>query len=79
MVASWSTKGDDFFIDQPRRWSDKQIPGLGAFPIYDVAPDGASILVMTDNPDTKPETHLRVLLNVNEELERRAAKRSGAK
>ena len=45
----------------------------GPFHGVDVAPDGKRLLALLDTEDAKPETHLRVLLNVDDELRRRTS------
>jgi hypothetical protein len=45
---------------------------IGFSPSFDVAPDGKRVLVLVAAGDAKPETILRVLLNVDSELRRRA-------
>jgi hypothetical protein len=47
---------------------------LGGPPNFDVAPDGKRIVALFDVEATAPdETHLRVLLNFNDELRRQRA------
>jgi hypothetical protein len=79
MVANCTIRGDAFVTEKPRLWSAKRFADTGARPGYDVAPDSKRVLVFLDagGEEAKPETHLRVLLNVGEELRRRAA-RGGA-
>jgi hypothetical protein len=66
-VATYAVKGDSFQAERPRFWSEKKILD------FDVAPDGKRVLALLDADDAKPETHLRLLLNVGDELRRRAA------
>jgi len=75
MVVSYTAKGNVFAPEKPRMWSDKRLSsGTGQF-AFDVAPDGKRVVGLWDVADEseKPETHLRIVLNVGEELRRRAA------
>jgi len=52
---------------------------LGGPPNFDVASDGKRIVALFDVEATTPdETHLRVLLNFNDELRRQRANRPKA-
>ena len=75
MVVSYAAKGNVFVPEKPRMWSDKRLSSTGGLPAYDVAPDGKRVVALFDVADdsAKSETHLRVVLNVGEELRRRAA------
>lgn len=70
-VVSCAIKGDSFVAEKPRLWSSKQMAEIGFFPGYDVAPDGERVLALLPAEETKPETILHVLLNVDSELRRR--------
>jgi len=71
-VAAYTVKGDSFVAGKPRFWSEKQMADIGLSPSFDVAPDGKRVLALVAAGDAKPETILRVLLNVDSELRRRA-------
>ncbi len=75
MVVSYTAKGNVFVPEKPRLWSDKRLSYGGLQSVYDVAPDGTRIVALFDVEDdsAKPESHLQVMLNVGEELRRRAA------
>ncbi len=74
MAVSYTGKGDSFAPEKPRLWAGKRLSdGLGGSPSFDVAPDGKRVVGIFDAEETKPETHLRVLLNVTDELRRRTA------
>jgi dipeptidyl aminopeptidase/acylaminoacyl peptidase len=70
-VASYTVKGDSFVAEKPHFFSEKRLADPGFYSSFDVAPDGKRVLVLLDADDAKPETHLRVLLNVDSELRRR--------
>jgi Tol biopolymer transport system component/DNA-binding winged helix-turn-helix (wHTH) protein len=70
-VAAYTIQGDSFVLQKPRVWSETRV-GTDFYPGYDVAPDGKRVLVLFPAEAAKPETHLRVLLNVDSELRRRA-------
>jgi len=75
MVVSYTAKGNVFVPEKPRMWSDKPMSYVGSQFVFDVAPDGKRVVALMDaeTASAKPETHLRVVLNVGEELRRRAA------
>jgi Tol biopolymer transport system component/DNA-binding winged helix-turn-helix (wHTH) protein len=70
-VVSYTVKGDSFIPEKPRQWSEAR-GSAQFFTGYDVAPDGKRVLMLSAAETVKPETHLRVLLNVDSELRRRA-------
>jgi protein kinase-like protein/WD40 repeat protein len=74
-VASYSITGDSFVPEKARVWSAKQLVAFGNVPTFSMAPDGkrAAVLLEAGGETPKPETHLRVLLNVGDELGRRTA------
>jgi serine/threonine-protein kinase len=76
MAALVTKTGDSIRLDRPRVWYENRLADLGGPPNFDVAPDGKHIVAMFDVEETKPDqTHLRVLLNVNDELRRQRATR----
>ena len=71
-VADYSESGGAFVAGKPRVWSDKRLPDTGVEPNFDVSADGKRVLALLDaEEDLKPETHLRVVLNVGDEIRRR--------
>jgi hypothetical protein len=74
-VVAYTVRGDSFVAGKPRLWSEKHLADIGFFPSFDVAPDGKRVLALFDSEDAKPETTLHVLLNVDDELRRRAPAR----
>jgi eukaryotic-like serine/threonine-protein kinase len=69
LVAGYTVKGDSFIPEKPRLWSETILgTDYGGF---DVASDGKRVLALLAAERAKPETHLRVLLNVDSELRRR--------
>ncbi len=75
MVVPYSVKGAVFVPEKPRIWSDRLLAAGTGQSIYDLAPDGkrAVALMSAEEGPTKPETHVRVMLNVGEEVRRREA------
>jgi len=74
MCVNYSAKDGSFAAGKPRVWADKQLArDVGEFSSFDVAPDGKRVAGLFDAEDAGPERHLRVLLNVGDELRRRAA------
>ncbi|HXA50976.1 MAG TPA: winged helix-turn-helix domain-containing protein [Candidatus Acidoferrum sp.] len=74
-AAAYRVAGDSFVAEKPRFWSGKQMADIGFFPAFDVGPDGKRVLALVPSEDAKPETILRVVLNVDSELRRRAPTR----
>jgi serine/threonine-protein kinase len=72
-AVAYTVKGDSFVAEKPSGWSGKRLQDLGTSSGFDVAPDGKRVLALLDTEDTKPETHLRVLLNVDSELRHRTS------
>jgi Tol biopolymer transport system component len=74
-VTGYTINGDSFVPEKARVWSPKQLADFGNNPTFDMAPDGkrAAVLLEAGGEDPKPETHIRVLLNVGDELRRRSA------
>jgi len=71
-VASYSEAGGAFVAGKPRIWADKRLPDTGVEPNFDVSADGKRVLAVLDaEEELKPETHLRVVLNVGAEIRRR--------
>jgi serine/threonine-protein kinase len=76
MAAAYAAKGDSFAAQEPRAWNDKPLMSTPTNnpASFDVAPDGKRMVGLFAVEESKPdETHLRVLLNVGDELRRRAA------
>jgi hypothetical protein len=60
--------------EKARHWSEAQISDLGTTPSFSLAPDGKRVAAIVDlNPATQPETRIRMLLNLPDELRRREA------
>jgi eukaryotic-like serine/threonine-protein kinase len=74
-VASYTVKGDSFLAEKPRVWSETR-QGMHMFPILDVAPDGKRVLALFAANESSTETFVRVMLNVDSELHRRAPQHS---
>ncbi len=71
MAALVTKTSDSVRSDEPRVWYEGRLADLGGTPNFDVAPDGKHIVALFDVDEKKAdETHLRVLLNVNDELRR---------
>jgi DNA-binding winged helix-turn-helix (wHTH) protein/Tol biopolymer transport system component len=76
MAAAVTTKGNSFQPGKARLWSTHRLADVGPQMNFDIAADGKRIVALLDAEETKSdETHLRVLLNVNEELRRQRADR----
>lgn len=71
MVANYVVKGASFLVDQPRAWAPRRLGGAGGLPSFDVSPDGRRVVGIFESQESNAETHLRVVLNVTDELRRR--------
>lgn len=68
-VFDYTEAGGAFVAGKPRVWSDKRLPDTGIEPNFDVSADGKRVLALLDaEEELKPETHLRVVLNVGDEI-----------
>ena len=73
-VVISEARGDTFIPGKPRPFSEIRVavPQGGGFTSYDVAPDGRlAVVVPADEQVEKPQTALRVVLNLGDELRRR--------
>ena len=74
MVVAYSVKGDSLVADQPRLWSDRELPNTGIIggSNYDVAPDGkrVAVLMPVELPDAQAQHHVVFLGNFFDELRR---------
>jgi Tol biopolymer transport system component len=71
MVANYVVRGSSFTADEPHAWAGRRLGVAGGLPSFDVAPDGSRVVGIFESEESKPETHLRVVLNVADELRRR--------
>jgi hypothetical protein len=73
-VASYTISGESFTPGRPRVWSDKQLADVGGQPSFDMEPGGKrAVVLLNPGEEAKPETHIRAVLNLGDELLRRAA------
>jgi Tol biopolymer transport system component/predicted Ser/Thr protein kinase len=72
MAAAYTATAISFGAEKPHVWAEKRLAGTGALPTFDVALDGKRVLAIFEAKEAKPETHLRVLLNVGDALRQRA-------
>ena len=72
MAAAYTVKGDVFAADKPHVWSETLLGETGLFQGFDVAPDGKRVLVLLSPEDSGAGAVLRVMLNADSELRRRA-------
>jgi hypothetical protein len=75
MAAAYAARGNSFVAEKPRVWAEKRLADIGAVPSFDVSSDGKRVIGLFDAESSAPETTLRVLLNVTDELHRRGAAR----
>jgi hypothetical protein len=73
-AVPYAVSGDSFLAGKASVWSDQRLADVGIFPNFDPAPDGKRVLAVVDIAEPRPdETHLRLMLNVEDELRRRLA------
>jgi hypothetical protein len=74
MAAGYSVKGDTFVPDKPRVWSETRVLDLNLASVWDIAPDGKRVAAMlpAEEEAQKPISHVTLLLNLFDELRRRA-------
>jgi serine/threonine-protein kinase len=77
MVVGYKVAGGSFMADTPRAWSPHTLADTGVLPNFDVDPGGERILALMPVPATDQQTanHVTVLLNIEEEIRRRASSR----
>lgn len=72
MARTVRVAGGSLVAGKPRLWFSKRLANVGAPWNFDVARDGKTIVALLDDEEaTSEETHLRVILNVDDELRRR--------
>ena len=74
MVARYEARGDTFIPGPPSTWASQRLDVAAGLPSFDVGANGrvAGIFEARLPP---PETHLRIMLNINDELARRERSR----
>ncbi|MBI4906628.1 MAG: protein kinase [Acidobacteria bacterium] len=74
----WSANGETFDPGKVVEWPSKRFGNTGPYRVYSVTPDGKRVLGICQAEESEPERNLRVIRNITEELDRRAAS-GGAK
>ena len=74
-MVAYRFNSDSFVAEKPRAWSETRLGNTGFLHGYDVAPDGKRVLGLFAAEDAKAPKLMRVLLNVDSELRRRARPR----
>ncbi len=71
-LAAGAKLGGAFVAGKPRMWSDKRLPEVGTEPNFDISADGKRVVAVLDAEEKlKAETHVRVVLNLGDEIRRR--------
>lgn len=72
-AVPYKTEADAMFVSgAARQWAQQRLADVGVYPNFDVAPDGKRMLAIVEAAEPRPdETHLRLMLNVEDELRRR--------
>jgi len=72
-AAGYSISGNSIIVGRPRVWSDRQLADVGRNPSFDMEQGGKrAVVLLNPGEEAKPETHIRAMLNVGDELLRRA-------
>src|SRR5262249_14707129 len=71
-MAAYTVRHDSFAVEKAHHWSETPLPDTGFFPSFDVAPDGKRVVAMLPAEDSRAATLVRLMLNVDAELRRRA-------
>jgi Tol biopolymer transport system component len=71
-VAAYTVRGDSLIVEKARHWSETPLADTGFVTSFDVAPDGKRVVAMLPAEDPRAATLVRVMLNVETELRRRA-------
>src|SRR5262249_17012712 len=75
MVASYTTKGDSFLPDKPRRWFEpNRLADTGFYQNFDISPDGKRFIALmpAEGPGEQRANKAVFLLNFFDEVRRRA-------
>jgi serine/threonine-protein kinase len=74
-AVSYTIQGNSFVSEKPRVWSENILADVGNGPNFDMDSSGQRAVVLIDpsGGESKPETQLRILLNLDDELSRRIA------
>ena len=78
MTVDYTAKGDSFVAGKPRVWSETRILDLAGNTSFDLTPDGKRVAALMGGEETevqKPLSHLTILLNFFDELQRRVPAR----
>lgn len=72
MAVEVKTTANSLVAERPKQWFGRRLASVGAPPNFDVVGNGNKIVAILDDEDAKPdETHLRIILNVVDQLRRR--------
>jgi len=71
-VVAYTVRGDSFFAEKARHWSEVALVDTGFTGSFDVAPDGKRVVAMRAAENSRAATLVRLMLNVDGELRRRA-------
>ena len=73
-VATYKVTGDRFVAEKARHWSETWLVDTGFWRSFDVAADGKHVLALLAAEDPGAATLVRVVFNVDAELQRRRAR-----
>ena len=72
MTAAYHAAGEAFAAEKPRRWVETRLAVPSSYYSFEISPDGRLVTYLAAG-EAKPETHLRLILNLPDELRRRFA------
>jgi Tol biopolymer transport system component len=74
MTAAYKAAGESFSIEKPRTWVETRLAVRSSYYSFDISPDGKRLLTFLAADEPKPETVVRMLFHLPDELRRRFAK-----
>jgi eukaryotic-like serine/threonine-protein kinase len=77
MVVSYKAAGESFTASEPRQWSPHTLADTGVLPNFTVDASGERILALMSAPPRNPQSpnHVTIILNLDEDVRRRAVSR----
>ena len=74
MSAAYKAAGESFSIEKARMWVETRLAVPSQYYSFDISPDSKRLVTFLAAGEAKPETFVRMLLNLSDELRRRFAK-----
>ena len=74
MAAAYKASGESFVAGKPYTWVERRVTLGGSYYSFELAPDGKRLMILAAVDEAKREMHVRILLNLGDELRRRLSK-----